>query len=217
MEQGGTEKREHRANAVRAGASGRAMTTAFGATAHTLRASAEPAVRASAHSQHGWVIRLMKREGAGILRMLWRLLGREADVMDAYQDCFCKLASRGTRGRIISARAYAYRTASNIAIEMIRVRTRRRGHLPAIAMEHAHQRASEVEHGEQEDGLGAMRAAIARLPAHLRNVVVLRDLSRLSYARVGQILGIEPATARVYRRHAVVKLAEFLDVEGNAS
>ncbi len=216
MDHGGTDQGENRANAVPAGASGRVMTAAVRATAHTLRASAEPAVRASAHSLHGWVTRLMQREGAGILRMLWRLLGREADVMDAYQDCFCKLASRGKRGRIMSARAYAYRTASNIAIEMIRVRSRRQGHLPAIALEYAQKRTPEVEDGEREDGLGAMRDAIAQLPAHLRNVVVLRDLSRLSYARVGQILGIEPATARVYRRHAVVKLAEFLDVEGNA-
>ena len=39
---------------------------------------------------------------------------------------------------------------------------------------------------------------------------VLRDLSRLSYEEVGRTLGITPATARVYRRHAVVKLAESL-------
>ncbi len=55
---------------------------------------------------------------------------------------------------------------------------------------------------------------MALLPDHLRNVVVLRDLSRISYEEIGRMLGIEPTTARVYRRHAVVKLAEILDEGG---
>ena len=148
------------------------------------------------------------------MRMLWRLLGREADVMDAYQDCFCKLASRKKRRGVVNARAYAYRTAANIAIEMIRVRRRHQAHQPAIAVEQGRTRALEDNDSEMEGRLGPLREAIARLPAHLRNVVVLRELNRFSYAQVGKTLGIEPTTARVYRRHAIVKLAEFLN-EGN--
>jgi DNA-directed RNA polymerase specialized sigma24 family protein len=76
---------------------------------------------------------------------------------------------------------------------------------------------SEEPAEERDEGrLDALRDAIGRLPAHLANVVVLRDLSRLSYQDVGRTLGIDPATARVYRRHAVVKLAELLD-EGEES
>ena len=156
----------------------------------------------------------MEAEGPGILRLLWRVLGREQDVMDAYQDCFCKLAVRGEGVDLRSAKAYAYRTATNIAIEMIRVRRRRQLHVPAIARERL--RASEDAH---EAGLepGApverLREAVAELPPHLRNVIVLRDLGRLPYVEVGARLGIEPATARVYRRHAVVKLAEMLGGE----
>ena len=136
--------------------------------------------------------------------------------MDAYQDCFCKLVSRKRQGAVVSARAYAYRTAANIAIEMMRVRQRRQAHLPAIALEQGRTRTQEGDDGEAEERFGRLREAIAQLPAHLRNVIILRDLNRYSYAQVGRILGIEPATARVYRRHAVVKLAELLD-EGSAS
>ena len=59
----------------------------------------------------------------------------------------------------------------------------------------------------------ALRVAIAALPPHLASVVVLRDLQQLPYDEVGRTLGITPSTARVYRRHAVVKLAELLDEE----
>ena len=167
--------------------------------------------RGRERADHAWIARLIEREGAGILRMLWRMLRREQDVMDAYQDCFCKLAARKSRKDLKNAKAYAYRTAANVAIEMIRVRSRRGAHLPAVAA----QRDRAVDHGhsvdEPEDSVTRLQEAIAQLPDHLRNVVVLRDLSRMSYAQVGRTLGIEPATARVYRRHAVVKLAELLE------
>lgn len=185
----------------------------------TLRGPVDGRPRGRDHVDHGWIARLIEREGPGILRMLWRLLGREQDVMDAYQDCFCKLATRGQGRDLTSAKAYAYRTAANIAIEMLRVRKRRAAHWPAIVAQRTDaQDPQPVDNGEAVTGgqLDRLRDAIGQLPAHLRNVVVLRDLSRMPYNEVGRTLGIDPATARVYRRHAVVKLAELLG-KGDAS
>lgn len=214
MDGGAINKRGNCANVSPADTSVQVMTTTVGAMSRALQESAEAPKRTSARSSHAWVARLIQTEGPGILRMLWRLLGREADVIDAYQDCFCKLASRGKRSGVTCARAYAYRTASNVAIEMIRVRRRHQAHLSAIAVEQGGTRSLETGDGEAEGRLGPLREAIAQLPTHLRNVIVLRDLNRYSYAKVGKTLGIEPTTARVYRRHAVVKLAELLN-EGN--
>jgi RNA polymerase sigma factor (sigma-70 family) len=132
-----------------------------------------------------------------------------------------------------SARAYAYRTASNVAIEMIRVRRRRATHWPRIVREYVDEPMPHPA-GESPDDVDAdskpgfesalssqapgeltrLREALALLPAHLQHVIVLRDLTGMSYEKVGACLGIEPTTARVYRRHAVVKLAELLDVRG---
>jgi RNA polymerase sigma-70 factor (ECF subfamily) len=161
-------------------------------------------------ADHAWVLRLIESDGPGILRLLWRLLGSEQDVLDAYQDTFCNLATRGGQRGLAHARAYAYRTAANVAIELIRVRKRRAAHLPGVA---AWQTAiqKEAEGGDSEEPVTErLREALDRLPVHLRNVIVLRDLSRMSYEEVGRTLGIGPATARVYRRHAVVKLGELL-------
>ncbi len=164
------------------------------------------------------MVRVMRKEGPGILRMLWRILGQEQDVMDAYQDCFCKLASRKGSGQIDSAKAYAYRTAGNIAIELIRGRKRRGAHGPAIATSQRERIQADGENRDRrqlDERLPMLREAIARLPRHLRNVIVLRDMSRMPYAEVGRVLGIDAGTARVYRRHAVVKLAELLNEESN--
>lgn len=201
------------ANAHTARASSQMMPRAIAAAMHAERAPLQKSVRAAPPRKHKWVVRLLRREGPGITRMLWRLLGREADVMDAYQDCFCKLAARGKPDGMISARAYAYRTATNIAIEMIRVRRRREAHLRLIGSRRSNACSSEQDGGDVTDSLDRLREAIARLPVHLRNVVVLRDLGRMPYAQVAKILGIEPPTARVYRRHAVVRLTGLLNNE----
>ena len=204
-------------NADASGASERVTGTAAASISHRVAPpSADDAPAGDTRVDHrfGWIRELIANEGAGIRRMLWRILGREHDVLDAYQDCFCKLASLSGRANLHNARAYAYRTAANIAVEMLRVRKRRAVHWPAIAAGRA---TSDDGDGETPDGVAAsdrqesLRRAVAQLPAHLRNVVVLRDLSRMSYEEVGRILRIEPATARVYRRHAVVRLAELLE------
>lgn len=191
------------------------MPIAVGTVPQTLQAS--PAMtdhvstdNAGAESGCGWVARLIEADGERILRLLWRILGREQDVMDAYQDCFCKLASLPHRPDLRSATAYAYRTATNIAVEMIRSRMRRQAHWPGIVAERPSTPEDAPEDAPPPDRSEELRQRIAELPPHLRNVIVLRDLNRLSYEKVGRMLGIEPATARVYRRHAVVKLAELI-------
>jgi len=173
---------------------------------------AGPEAAASGDARSAWMLRLIEADGPGILRMLWRILGREQDVLDAYQDCFCKLAALAPDRQPRNARAYAYRTASNIAIELIRVRRRRAEHWDRVVSEHGAGDARAARSAAPEDR-ERLRQGIAQLPPHLRSVIVLRDLSRLPYEQVGRTLGIDPATARVYRRHAVVKLAELLGAE----
>lgn len=201
------------ANAEAVGTSQGAMISA----AHAAPSVAAQAVAADAPAvndqRHEWIVRLLDEDGPGILRLLWRILRREQDVMDAYQDCFCKLATLAGARKPRNARAYAYRTASNIAIELIRVRQRRAAHWDRVVADRGP--SPEPEPASEDSGKGGERLeqALAQLPAHLRSVIVLRDLSRMPYEEVGRTLGIEPATARVYRRHAVVKLAELMGAE----
>jgi len=185
--------------------------------AHAASGVAARAVAAGApvvdDQRHQWIIRLLDEDGPGILRLLWRILGREQDVMDAFQDCFCKLATLAGARKPRNARAYAYRTASNMAIELIRVRQRRAAHWNRVVTEHGPDVEPEPTADDSGKGGERLRQAVAQLPAHLRSVIVLRDLARMPYEEVGRTLGIDPATARVYRRHAVVRLAELMGAE----
>jgi len=190
--------------------------------------------QAISRSDHAWIKPIIDTEGPAILRMLWRILGQEQDVLDAYQDCFCKLVVRGKSSDLKNIKAYAYRTASNIAIEMLRSRKRRAEHWPRIAVDRSSRdpdpdpdlsigqetfgpERSDGRHGvASSQAANRLQQALVQLPTHLRNVVVLRDLSKMSYEQVGRTLGIEPTTARVYRRHAIIKLADLIKEDENA-
>lgn len=183
-----------------------AATAAAPATAATPSATVQP----RGVSRHAWIEKIICSDGSAILRMLWKLLGNEQDVLDAYQDCWCSLAALAQPEGLRSARAFAYRTATNIAIEMIRRKARRRDHWGDVVQSRTRETQPVEGPPPGEDLPVDLRGAIARLPQHLQNVIVLRDLGRLSYKEVAKILGIEGGTARVYRRQAVVRLAEIL-------
>jgi len=162
-----------------------------------------------------WIATLMRKQGPAVIALLWRMLGSEADVLDAYQTAVCKLTALGQEHISTNHAGYFYRTAMNAAIEMLRARKRRREHWPAVV--DAHQRrttaASPAACANQREASTRLRSAICRLPRQLQGVVLLRDLAELPYRRVAKILGIQVNTARLYRRQAVVRLAELLGEE----
>lgn len=162
-------------------------------------------------SSHGWVLRFMRADGPALVRLLWRMLGREQDVLDAYQDTFCRLIGMGDSQSTQPPRGYIFRTAMNIALDMRRRRKVRVEHLEAAALVRTAVMPdpSAVSPGSQSL-VEELRQAIEELPQRLRDVVVLRDLAEMSYGDVARILGITGGTARVYRREAIVALAARL-------
>jgi RNA polymerase sigma-70 factor (ECF subfamily) len=141
--------------------------------------------------------------------MLWRILAHEQDVLDAYQECICRLIARRRPVFRGGAHRYLYRTAANVAVDVIRRRQLLRRHQDPLA--HHLQARQETRPPDQAELIALLRAAIVRLPAHLRDVILLRDLGQMSYYQVASILGVTAGTARVYRRQAIIRLAALLD------
>ena len=158
-----------------------------------------------------WILSAMKADGAGLVSMLWRILGNEQDVCDAYQHTFLNLAHRQDVQKPKNVRAYLYRTAANIGISMLRrAQTRQKSH-EIIAQTCPTE--CKTDYAKQLDSKliqQKLRAAISELPDYLRNVIALRDLGELPYAQVANILGITQATARVYRSKAITVLAVLM-------
>jgi len=170
------------------------------------------AVPESVVESQRWVLSAMQKHGQDLVKMLWRILGNEQDVCDAYQDTFLQLAHFKGGQKPAHVKAYVFRTANNVAISMLRRRisARKRLSRPKVGQERMHSPAKELDAKYLQETL---RIYITQLPEHLRNVLTLRDLAEMSYSRIGKILGISPGTARVYRCKAIQLLAVWMNKE----
>lgn len=159
-----------------------------------------------------WILSAMQNYGQELVTMLWRILGNEQDVCDAYQDSFLHLAHYEGGQKPKHIKAYIFRTASNVAMTMLRHRVAEKKRLSSttLARKDTNSPTNELDSKYLQETL---RFYISRLPENLRNVIALRDLAELSYAQIGRILGISPASARVYRCKAIQLLAVWMSKE----
>jgi RNA polymerase sigma-70 factor (ECF subfamily) len=157
-----------------------------------------------------WVLASMQKHGPVLVQMLWRILGNEQDVCDAYQDTFVRLAQSDGGARARDTRAFVLRSAANTAISLLRRRRCQRvavQRLAARPLPAAPEAGSDIDQQALRERL---RACIAHLPGKLREVILLKDLAELPYEQVARALGLSAATARVYRCRAVQLLAAWL-------
>lgn len=160
----------------------------------------------------GWILCAMQRHGRELVNMLWRILCNEQDVCDAYQNTFLKLAHHEYGHKPDNVKAYLFRSASNIAISILRHKLMEKNRFaPRIT-----EQSNTITPSNELDTrflTEILRDSIAKLPEHFRNVVTLHDLGDLSYEQVAGTLGITAATARVYRCKAVQLLAVLMRKE----
>jgi RNA polymerase sigma factor (sigma-70 family) len=172
---------------------------------------------AEVNDDQQWIVGLMRRHGLAVITLLWRMLGSEQDVLDAYQTAICRLTAKGSDGMGSNPPGYFYRTVANAGIEILRTRQRHRACWPTVVdlqRRRTEDRPQPVGL-DQREIIDKMRQAICQLPSHLRNVIVLRELAELPYAQVARILGIRNGTARLYRREAILRLANMIGREAN--
>jgi len=158
-----------------------------------------------------WILSTMQKYGQELVTMLWRILGNEQDVCDAYQDTFLQLAHYEGGQKPKYVKAYIFRVANNVAISMLRRRIAERKRISnTVVRTVVHSPFKELNSKYLQE---VLRECMANLPEYLRNVVTLRDLAELSYEEIGRILGISAGTARVYRCKAIQLLAVWMGKE----
>ena len=166
------------------------------------------AFSSSIEQSQRWILRAMSSHGPAMVTMLWRILGNEQDVCDAYQQTFLNLAHNNDLKKPKNVKAYLFRTASNIAISMIRRKQCLKKSKEVIAANLTE--TDETDYAADLDSQmlqTKLREAISILPDYLREVVVLRDLAELPYNQVAKILAISASSARAYRSKAITVLA----------
>ena len=136
---------------------------------------------------------LLRRHYDRLHALCRRLTGNDADAADACQEALVAVARgiAGFDGRA-SFGTWAYRVATNSCLDEIRRRQRRPE--PGLPEERP-----PPSGGDALDDIATrvdLDAALAELSPEFRTAVVLRDVADLSYAEIGEILGLPAGTVR---------------------
>jgi RNA polymerase sigma-70 factor (ECF subfamily) len=140
--------------------------------------------------------RLLRAHYDRIYAVCRRLAGNDADAQDAAQEALIAIA-RGI-GRF-DGRArfgtWAYRVATNACLDELR--RRRRRPIAGLPDEGPSEPAAPGPAlDETVTSRLALDAALQALPEEFRAAVVLRDVCRLDYAEIAEVLDIPPGTVR---------------------
>jgi RNA polymerase sigma-70 factor (ECF subfamily) len=150
-------------------------------------------------------------------RVAYRLLGNEADALDAVQEGFVKVLThlRSFQGRS-SFKTWLLRVVSNAALDLGRQRGRREIlslETPEAADGDWHQpmTADDPALGlERADLRQLLDQALAALPAAQRRTFVLHAEAELSYREVADVMGISIGTVMSRLYYARQKLRAYL-------
>lgn len=163
--------------------------------------------RTDAACSQRWILSAMQHHGPALVSMLWRILGSEQDVCDAYQETFLRLAYQDNHAKPDNVRAYLFRTASNVAMTMLRREQLKSQYQQKLCEKYQPCDTDPAGFLDAMELQQRIRNAVAQLPDYLGDVVVLRDLAEMPYQQVAKILGITTTAARVYRHKALKLLA----------
>lgn len=150
---------------------------------------------------------LVRRYERVLFTVAIRMLGDREDARDVTQEAFLKAYQKlGTFDPSYRFFSWMYRIVLN---ESLNARSRRRKTGPLESEPAAPGRLDDgIREREQRDRL---QAALARLAATDREVLVLRHFAELSYADIGAALGIAEKTVKSRLHEARLRLGRFLE------
>jgi RNA polymerase sigma-70 factor, ECF subfamily len=150
---------------------------------------------------------LVRRYQRPLYNVALRMLGDREEARDVVQDAFLKayekLSSFDPRYRFFS---WVYRIVLN---ESLNLRSRRRQADPLTSEPVASGGPEQAMHEkERQDGV---QAALLRLPEDDRLLLVLRHFAELSYAEIGDAIGVAEKTVKSRLHEARQKLGRQLE------
>ncbi len=159
---------------------------------------------------------LMKRHHAEVTCFIWRMTGNHRDAEELAQETFVRafFQIQQYRPRAHFA-AWLYRIARNICLDYFRSRAQRQKN-QNIPLDEAWSMPESTTSALQDEATERLQEAIANLPIHLREPLVLTAFEGMSHEDAGRRLGISSKAVEVKCYRAREKLRKFLGKNQNA-
>jgi RNA polymerase sigma-70 factor (ECF subfamily) len=146
-----------------------------------------------------------------IFRVTLRITGREDLAEEVCQEAFIRYYDRVDRfPSDDEAKYWLIRVAKNLALNVAKRSGREVHAYERVAFE----RDEETPSGEDEllrkETEREVQAALERLPAKMKSVLVLKEYGQLSYKEIGSVLGISEGNVKVRVHRARERLQKLL-------
>jgi RNA polymerase sigma-70 factor (ECF subfamily) len=137
----------------------------------------------------------------GLVLFARQFVRTSADAEDIVQDAFVRF---WRKEHSIQNRGLLYATVRSVALDLLRRDTRRarREANAALDVEQSTQPQFDFDDGSQRE----LAAAVDRLPVEQREVLVMKIWNELTFAEIGEALGISQNTAASRYRYALAAL-----------
>lgn len=159
---------------------------------------------------------LFRRHERGVLTLTLHLLGDREEAEDVKQEAFLRVytTAHQFQGQC-SFKTWLYRIARNLCLSALRRRQRR----PEVddleatgeALPEEHPEANPEAHVLRRELAQRVQAALAALPSHHRELIVLRDIQDLSYAEIAAVLKCSDNAVKVRLHRAREALRRELE------
>lgn len=138
----------------------------------------------------------------GIFRFAVKHLRNEMSAKDIVQETYAKVWVKHEEIAYEKAKSYLFTTAYHAIVDWVK-KEGRSGDIEAVG-----ERAGHVEHAY--DVKEVLNAALERLPAIQKTVVLLRDYEGYSYEEIAEIADLSEAQVKVYIFRARQALKEYI-------
>lgn len=173
-------------------------------------------VRAVQRGERGAMDALIRATYADVYALARRLLHDPSDAADATQEVYVRVVRSvlGFRGEAAFG-TWLHRVTVNVCLTALKRRgdVRARGQSAGVVemdVDVADEAPDPAARAETADLAARTAAALARLPAEAREVVVLRDVQGLSTKEAARVLGISEGAVKVRLHRAHARLRELV-------